>query len=381
MSPQRLAMRTLLLGRTRNVLAILLIAASLCVLDLFAGHVASVRARLEYQSVIAERLGHLAIVRKPGMFDVAEAQRVRRIAEARPGVALVLPQMRVAGIAANGARSVLFQGEGVAPHAGVDLPGKPRGPNGIAINRAQADALGVRQGSSLTLTGVALETPSVPVQAEVVDVTAGRTQPLVMPLALAQQMHDTERIERLVVFLAEPDDLEAQRAALLAAMRGAGIPAEVRTWQEQSGTWSRERDSTDLAFDSVAGMVFAVIAATIAATLSMDALERRRELAVLRALGMRSHAMFLMLLMEGLGMALAGVCASLAGSTLMAWVLNRAAQSYMAPQADGQASLLVELDFNRMLMAVVTVLAVAVLAALVPAFKAARAGIAPALAP
>ncbi len=35
--------------------------------------------------------------------------------------------------------------------------------------------------------------------------------------------------------------------------------------------------------------------------------------------------------------------------------------------------MLVELDFNRMLMAVVTVMAVALLAALAPAFKAARA--------
>src|SRR4051812_26384050 len=42
--------------------------------------------------------------------------------------------------------------------------------------------------------------------------------------------------------------------------------------------------------------------------------------------------------------------------------------------------LLVELDVDRMSMAVLTVLAVALLAALVPSFKAARAVIAPALA-
>ena len=41
---------------------------------------------------------------------------------------------------------------------------------------------------------------------------------------------------------------------------------------------------------------------------------------------------------------------------------------------------LVELDVERMLMAIVVVLAVALLAALVPAFKAARAPVAPALA-
>jgi putative ABC transport system permease protein len=40
----------------------------------------------------------------------------------------------------------------------------------------------------------------------------------------------------------------------------------------------------------------------------------------------------------------------------------------------------VELDFNRMMMAVVTVMAVALLAALAPAFKAARAEVAEGLA-
>ena len=47
MSPSRLALRTLMLGRTRSVLAILMVAASLCLLDLFAGHIASDRSQLE----------------------------------------------------------------------------------------------------------------------------------------------------------------------------------------------------------------------------------------------------------------------------------------------------------------------------------------------
>jgi putative ABC transport system permease protein len=61
-------------------------------------------------------------------------------------------------------------------------------------------------------------------------------------------------------------------------------------------------------------------------------------------------------------------------------VVNRAALSYTARHALKPGPMLVELDFNRMLMAVVTVLAVALLAALVPAFKAARIDVAEGLA-
>ena len=87
-----------------------------------------------------------------------------------------------------------------------------------------------------------------------------------------------------------------------------------------------------------------------------------------------------MFVMEALWMALTGVVVSLVASGLIAWIVNRAALSYTAQNALNTAPMLVELDFKRMGMAVVAVLAVALLAALVPSFKAARSAIAPALA-
>lgn len=401
MSPQRLALRTLLLGDTRSVLAILLIAASLCVLDLFAGHISSARARLEYQAVIGERMGHLAVLRLPvpggppgsAMFEPAEALRVMQLAQASPGVALVVPQMSVSGIASTGSRSALFFGEGIVstPDAGStaqQLPGKlnPSERQGIAVSRRQASSLGLANGSSVTLTGASLEARGTPMQAEVVDIYSstgpdgsGRT-PLLMPFSMAQTLLDTERTERIVVYLTDATRTEERRNLLAAALRAAGVPAQVKTWHEQSVAYASERGASDIAFDSVAGMVFAVIAATVTATIAMNALARRREVGTLRALGMRSSGVFIMFVMEGLWMALAGVTISLVASGLIAWIVNRAALSYNAGNALSRAPMLVELDFNRMAMVVLTVLAVALLAALVPAFKAARAAIAPALA-
>ena len=401
MSPQRLALRTLLLGNTRSVLAIVLIASSLCVLDLFAGHIASARARMEHQAVIGERLGHLAILRaaEPGnmrttrMFEPAEALRVIRLAEATAGVSLVVPQMSVSGIASTGERSALFFGEGVVStpdHAGAarHLPGKlnPSARNGIAVSSKQAKSLGLVHGSNVTLTGATLDARTAPLDAQIVDVysSVGRPEngrnPLLMPFELAQTLLDTELTERIVVYLSEGTHTEERRTALGTALRAAGIPVHVKTWQEQSVAYANERGASDIAFDSVAGMVFAVIAATIAATISMNALERRREVGTLRALGMRSSSVFMMFVMEALWMAVTGVVVSLVGSGLIAWIVNRAALSYTAQSALSTAPMLVELDFNRMAMAVVAVLAVALLAALVPSFKAARNAIAPALA-
>jgi ABC-type lipoprotein release transport system permease subunit len=397
MSPQRLALRTVLLGRPRGVLAILLIAACLCLLDLFAGNIASVRARLEYQAVVGERLGHLAIMRtgaaRGRAFEPDEAKRIKQLAEGVAGVTLVAPQMSVSGIASTGQRSALFHGAGISGAQGArrgaepDQHGKldPAQPNGIALSSGHARSLGLKHGGNVTLTGVSVEAPAVPLKAEVVDIFSTaefneNARSLLMPFEMAQTLLDTERTERLVVHLADPKQLEAARLALLDALHRDGREVEVRTWQELSPSYVKARSASDLTFDSVAGMVFAVIAAAIAATISMNAFERRREVATLRALGMHSSGVFLMFAAEALWMAAFAVVLSLVGSGLIAWVVNRMALTTTTQQALKQAPMLVELDFNRMLMAVVTVMAVALLAALVPAFKAARVEVAEGLA-
>lgn len=203
---------------------------------------------------------------------------------------------------------------------------------------------------------------------------------LVLPFDMAQLLLDTDRVERFVVFLRNPAQLDDSRRALFAALAVVGIRADIRTWQEQSASYAGARASADLTFDSMAGMVFAVIAATIAATVSMNALERRREVATLRALGMRASAVFLMYTAEALLMAGFSLLAGAVASGLIAWVVNRATLPAAARLLHSGAPMLVELDAQRMCMAVLAVMAVTLLAALVPAFKAARAGIAQALA-
>jgi putative ABC transport system permease protein len=400
MSPYRLAWRTLLLGRARTVLATLLIAASLSVLDLFAGSIASSRAGIEYQAVVVARMGHLTVLPASAAstagtarrFSPAQAERVRAVLAGQKGIALLVPTTSVSGIVASASGSATFAGLGL----GLDLPAGPAVPglqaapgklraglgNGIAVSQATAGALALHVGSSLTLTAAVPDAPPRQVPAQVVDVFAGgeeQAHALLMPLTLAQDLLGNAACERFVLYLSHPERIEQRRAALAAALRKAGLQAEVRTWQELSSAYARARSAADLAFDSIAGMVFAVIAASITATMSINALERRRELATLRALGMRSHAVFLMLVTEALGMAAMGVAAGLLGSALIAWAINRMTLAQRLPHA-GPAAMPVELDLNRMAMAVTAVLAVALMAALVPAFKAARAHVAAGLA-
>jgi putative ABC transport system permease protein len=296
--------------------------------------------------------------------------------------------MSVSGIAYTGKRSALFFGEGIgAASVTPALPGKLKlqRRKGIALSSGQAQALGVSNGASLTLMGATLDAHALPLDAEVVDVFSSAdfgpgARSLLMPFEMAQTLLDTARTERFVVYLSDPSQLDARRQALLAALRRAGLRVEIHSWQDQSPAYAKEKRESELSLDSVAGMVFAVIAASVAATVSMNALERRREVATLRALGMHSSRVFLMFSAEAMWMASIGVLCSLVGSSVISWMVNRAALSYSTHHTLKRAPMLVELDFERMTMAVVAAVAVALLASLVPAFKAARTDVAEGLA-
>jgi ABC-type lipoprotein release transport system permease subunit len=390
MSPQRLAWRFVLLGQPRTLAAALLVAACLCALDLFAGHIASQRSRLEYQAVVGERLGHLAILQPGGgAFDAAGAARIRELVEGVRGVALVVPQIHLAGVASTGERAAFFSGAGIVPPAPgapdvvASQPGRllPDQPTGIAMSSGQARTLGLRNGSAVTLTGVAAGARPVPLNAQVVDIFSNAdlgpgARSLLMPIELAQALLDTGRTERLAVLLSAPRELEATRAVLAARLAGAGIDARVRSWRELSRGYAEADAAQRLQLACVAAAVLAVIWATVAATLSTNTHERRTQLATLRALGMRRDAIFRLVGAEALWIVVLGSVLSLAASGLIAWVANRAVLSLAGGPDLSRPRMLVELDFAHMLLALAAVLVVALLAALLPALRAARADVA-----
>jgi ABC-type lipoprotein release transport system permease subunit len=388
MSPRRLALRMVLLGQPRTLAAALTVAASLCALDLFAGHIASQRSSLEYQAVVGERLGHLAILGADA-FEPAEAARIKHLVEGIKGVALVVPQIHLAGVASTGGRSTFFSGAGVAP-AAPDAPDvvtgqpgtlQPDRPNGIAVSSGQARTLGLRTGSPVTLTGVARDASPVPLNAQVVDIfgtsaLGADARSVLMPLELAQTLLATPRTERLAVYLSNRRDVEKLRPQLAAALAQAGIKADVRSWRQLSREVAGADAAARVRLAWAALAVLAIIWGCIAATLSMNTHERRIQLATLGALGMRRGAIYRLVTAEAMWITVLAAALSLAGSGLIAWIVNRAALSWAATPGPARPQLLVELDPGRLLLALLAVLAVAVLASLPPAMKAARADVA-----
>ena len=236
--------------------------------------------------------------------------------------------------------------------------------------------------ATLTVLGVGEHAPAARLEAKVVNIFPtldfnAHARSLLMPFKMAQTLLGTGRTERLALFLSDP---QRDSGAAAAALRAAGLAAEVSAAPALSASERQACGAADLMFASLVGIALAVIGAAIAATVSINGVERRREVATLRALGMDRNAVFLMVTFEALWITLFGVLISLVASGLSASLVNRVALSFTSRQAWIAAPMFIELDFERMAVAVLLVMVVALLAALAPALKAARADVAAGLA-
>jgi predicted lysophospholipase L1 biosynthesis ABC-type transport system permease subunit len=180
-------------------------------------------------------------------------------------------------------------------------------------------------------------------------------------------------VARLAVYLSSAGSLAGHRAALASALQAAGVAATVRDGRDLSESYLNARAQAAFQLGCAAGAAIAVIGAVIWASMSVGGHKRRQDFAVLRALGMRPASLFGQMALEALLMAMCSLALGLLGSAMVAWTARRA--GHLLPETH----LAVELDPLRLLAAAAAVLAVAFLAALIPAMKAARTETAPSL--
>jgi hypothetical protein len=198
---------------------------------------------------------------------------------------------------------------------------------------------------------------------------------LVVPVAREAGQNDDgdgKPVARLAVYLSDPKALPPQRAALVAALANEGV--DVRYGRELSDQYVGMRAKAAFVLGCAAGAAIAVIGAFIGASATITRIERKRQFATLRALGMRPGSVFGQVAAEALLIALCAVVLGMIASTLVAWTASRTGWPY-TDQPLPAVDFGVELDPVHLVMAIAAVLATAFVAALIPAFKAARADV------
>ncbi len=404
----KLAVRNILRNKRRSLVTLLAIGVGFAAISLFRGYVSNVYSGLRTSAIRGEGLGHLTIT-KAGwlekgkldperyMFSKTEIEKVIKLVQAEKEVLLATPQIQVTGIVSNGTTSTIFIAQGVVPKDDKTIKGawaafRPIKGEGLEEKKAYGVEMTQDLAKYLNLTpgkdGVVMATTlggqmnAMDIQvAGVYDSGSDATNDKYMRFTygFAQSLLDTQGAERIVVLLEDWDKTEKMRTLLLAKLNRAGLPCEIKTWNELSLFYSKVRGMFDMIFMFIFSIVLVIVVMSTVNTMGMAVLERTREIGTLRALGLKRRGVSLLFALEG---GLLGLFGSLIGVILhiSGWAAIRAfPPSYIPPGVSTPVPLIVDLVPEVLAVLMFCLIGLSLLAAIIPARRAARQNVVEAL--
>lgn len=202
-----------------------------------------------------------------------------------------------------------------------------------------------------------------------------------MPLALAQQLADTEAVTMYVVLLREGERADEFASALTAHAAERGLDLLATPWDEHviAELYRRSTSILSIYRNLVVLIVVAIAGMSVLTTMLKAVNERVREIGTLRSIGFRRrHVLGLFTLEAALLGAVSSAIGLVATAGLIA-LINGAGLSYSGGVAATPIPLTVSLVPAACLFALVFLSGVAMLAAVMPARRAARLSIPDAL--
>jgi putative ABC transport system permease protein len=202
-----------------------------------------------------------------------------------------------------------------------------------------------------------------------------------VPLALAQRLADTEAVTMYAVLLDDEAKVPAFTTGLESAARARGLDLAAIPWHDHDiAELYRRTDSILVIYRNLVVLIVVTIAGmSVLTTMLKSVNERVREIGTLRSIGFkRRHVIALFAFESGL-LAIASSVVGLGATWVTTRIINAAEISYDGGMAATPIPLTVSLVPSACVFAVVFLSGVAVLAALMPARRAARLGIPDAL--
>ncbi|PKM45770.1 MAG: ABC transporter permease [Gammaproteobacteria bacterium HGW-Gammaproteobacteria-1] len=409
MNTLTLALRGLTRNHRRSIVTLLAIAFGFAAISLFAGYTHNIYSGLARQSIHGELLGHLTLSKRgmstAGKLDpqrylltLDEVARIEAALQHEPQITLIAPRLAFSGLVTNGRASTIFIAEGISPQAMDRLQENmlteqearsgmydrlakkldPARESGVALSAGLVELLHLHVGGEAILLVNTLSG-----QANAMDVTvdgsfntgnAGTNDKFAfVPLALAQSLLDAEgRADRLTLLLEDVTQTEAIRDRLLAKLSAAGFDLEIATWQELSSFYRQVHGMFNMIFGFIFSIVLAVVLMSVANSVGMTVIERTREIGTLRAIGLKRSGVIRLFATETLLLTLLGCGVGFLLTVGVRYGINGSHIAYTPPNGANAVPLLVDMDYPRILLTMVLMLAVGMLAAFLPSFRSAR---------
>jgi len=394
----RLAVRNVFRNRMRTTVALLAIAAGCAALIVNGGVIYNIFTELR-DDAIHGRHGHLQIartgygehhLREPGRYLIPaeESGRILDLLREVPEVEHVGRQRQFSGMIASGDRYVAFVGIGVDPDQDTAFSrhvtlqrGEPLSsddPYGMICGLGLADRFAGDPGAVVTLLTNTDSGALNAVDVRLRGVFEGGMKvfddwTLKLPLAAVEELLLDDRTEKIVVLLQETEQVPAVQARLEERFLAQGLDLEVRSWRKLAVFHNQTVSLFKRELDVIKLIIATIVILGIANTIGMSILERRAELATLRALGLRRGAIARLLLGEALLTGLLGGLLGVALGAVIAYVATAIGIPFPSPPGStrpflGGVDFVPAIAASSFLLSVLSTLA----ASLLPVWRATR---------
>ncbi|HVT45177.1 MAG TPA: FtsX-like permease family protein [Thermoanaerobaculia bacterium] len=391
----RIAFRNILRNRRRSAITLLVVVFGAVAIVVFGGYKAVTFRNLR-ESTIRGRLGHLQVyahgystaeAQKPLEYGLERSEEIRTLIEEDARVRMTAAQIGLMGLVSNGEKSETFLGTAVEPAkdqvmgsqrlvAGTYLPEGEL--DAVILGKGLAASMNASPGDYLTImtttTGGALNAMDVRVAGIFMSgVKEYDDRAIKMPIEGARQLLQTDKVEKLLVFLHSTDETTSVAADLAAAFAARGWRLEMKNWLQLATFYHQVVNLYNGIFGFLGIVVFAIVILSVTNTIAMSIFERTREIGALMAIGTTRARIRRIFLLEGLFIGIIGGALGLLAGGLLAQIINHG--NIMLPPPPGYTvgyRLELLLQPGILLTAFVIAVVTSTLSSVVPAIKASR---------
>lgn len=401
----KLAIRNLFRNYRRSLFTVLAIGLGFAAVNILGGFTAYIFNNLRDSFIYLQANGHLTVFNagflEEGklnptkyLLDEKETKLIEDIIRRYPEVLVITPQLNISGLLSNGKVSTIFLAAGRVPsdvrlissHARGMIAtlqtfnGRPLEDNvtyGVGLSRGLAKQFKFDVGSNPIAMSSTVSGQVNAVDTQVFQLFDSSNEALddklmLVPLKFAQELYDTTSVDRINILLDRTDMTDDVRKRLSKDFSDAGLQVDIKTWNELNPFYTKVRNMFQVIFLFAFLIVFTIVVMSVINTVSMAIMERTREIGTLRALGLKRRGIERLFAMESMFL---GIIGSVLGIilTLVAWAaIMTLKPTWVPPQIASRIPLEVYLVPEYMAFSLVSLVVLSLLAASLPARKAAR---------
>jgi len=355
------------------------------------------------KAIIHSQTGHIQITRvgysenktrAPEKFLIKDGDELKsKLTSQIPGIDQAISRLGFTGVINNGRRDLGIVGEGIEPDGeaklgtflnyieGRALTGTDH--DGIVVGDGVAKSLGLKIGDRVTIVMTLAAGAVNTLDFELVGIFQSfskefDSRAVRIPLDVAKTLMDTDGIHLLVVQLSDTESTSSTVASMKQLLANQGL--DVTPWYALSDFYEKTVDLYDRQFGVLRLIILIMVLLSVINSMNMTLFERTREFGTMRAIGDRSDWVFRLIMIESFWLGLLGGLLGIILGCLAALGISAIGIPMPPPpNANLGYTALIRLDSISVLTAGAVGFIASMLAAIIPARRAAKADIVEAL--